>query len=51
MKSAVSGKNILDPAAMLELLGKYEMSFISIQAAFKKQVDAAVVSCTHASFT
>ena len=46
-----SGKNILDLAAMSELLGKYEMSFTSIQAAFKKQVDAAAVSCTCASFT
>lgn len=46
-----SGKKVLDPAAMSELLGKYEMSSISIQAAFKKQVDAAAVSCTRASFT
>jgi hypothetical protein len=46
-----SGKKILVPAAMSELLGKYEMSSVSIQAAFQKQVDAAAVSCTRASFT
>lgn len=42
-----SGKKLLNLESMLELLGKYEATSTSIQAAFKKQVDAAAVCCTH----
>lgn len=39
--SIASGKTVLDPAAMTEWLGKFEATTITIQSAFKKQLDAA----------
>lgn len=44
-----SGRRILDPGEMSELLGTYEANSSTIQAAFQKQVDAAAVCSTHCS--
>ena len=39
--SIASGKTVLGPAAMSDFLGNYETTTTTIQAAFKKQLDAA----------
>jgi hypothetical protein len=44
--SIASGKKVLNPAEMAELLGTYEANSSTIQAAFQKQVDAAAVCST-----
>jgi hypothetical protein len=48
--SIASGKTVLDPAEMSDLLGTYEAKSSTIQAAFQKQVDAAAVRGTFRTF-
>jgi hypothetical protein len=49
--AVASGKTILDPGALSDLLQKLESSNMTIQRAFEKQVKAAAVSPLFFGFT